>query len=143
MIPKLKEPEWHRLTDCLNRFPIKLTEDQLIQYLLDLKIIKNKYDLQDDIDGSNRKIKTEVFYWSDLDYHVAFLSENCIQMIIKHINKTVIQYSLIDDLEHQKDSKEIEQYLIIEGLEHLLELKELGEATEDEIENYKSKYKLS
>ncbi len=125
MIPTLKQPVWHKLDDCLNRFPIKLTRDQVIQYLLDLKIIKYKYELHHRMEHYSIDVKTEYFNFGDYDYHVPYISENCLQMIINHIYK------------------EIEQFHIIDYVEHLIELKKLGEATEEEIEKYKSMYKLS
>ena len=41
MIPILKEPVWHELSNCLEKFPISMTAKQLEEYLLKLKIIKD------------------------------------------------------------------------------------------------------
>lgn len=122
MKTNLTQPQWHKLSECLNRFPIKMTEEQLIEYLLKLKIIKSKNDLQSNINNGN--VKTTYLNFGDYDYYIEYLSESCIQIITMQINK------------------EIEQYFILDTLENLIELNEQGFVTIEAIKDYKSQHKL-
>jgi hypothetical protein len=122
MTLKSTQPEWHKLSECLDRFPVKMTEEQLKEYLFKLKIIKNRYDLGFKID--NEDVKTTYQLWGDLDFYIPQISESCIQKIITHINK------------------EIEQYFILDTLENLIELNEQGLVTTEVIQDYKSHHKL-
>ncbi len=123
MIPKLKEPIWHKVSDCLGRFPIHMTEKRLNEYLLKLKIIKDEFDLSFHI--HNRNVKTIFYNYSDYDFYVPYISESCINIIVTHIYE------------------ELERNFTLDALDNLIELYEQGLATEEEIENYKSKHKLS
>ena len=62
MIPILKEPVWHELSNCLERFPISMTAKQLEEYLLKLKIIKDLSDLSSNI--YNRNVLTIILFFS-------------------------------------------------------------------------------
>ena len=117
MIPILKEPVWHELSNCLEKFPISMTAKQLEEYLLKLKIIKDLSDLSSNI--YNRNIQTENRYdrYTDLDYYVPFISDICIKIIGEYIYKEI-------------------------DLVHMYEGNELGLYTDEEIQKNKSENKL-
>ena len=104
--------------------PKKATKEQLVKHLIELRIIKELYDLQIERNTCNRYYRTEYFNFGDFDFTDAYLSEECLQLVIKNVYK------------------EIEHDFILDTLDHLIELKEEGKATDEEIEKYKRENNL-
>jgi hypothetical protein len=124
MRSKLNLPGWYDIEKCLELLPKKTTKEQLVKHLIELRIIKELYDLQIERNTCNRYYRTEYFNFGDFDFTDAYLSEECLQLVIKNVYK------------------EIEHDFILDTLDHLIELKEEGKATDEEIEKYKRENNL-